>query len=93
LHLYKKLIVFAAVLYQTYPNPKNALAKDVFVSLIGVASSAVQHSTLIHSWRRNEIGIFLFVQVIKRCASMKSNAKQIAIFLQCQEASSLHFTA
>ena len=87
----KKLIVVAAVSYQMYPNPTNALATDVFVSLMGVASSAVPHPTLIHSWRRNGIGIFQFVQIIKRCASMKANAKQISIFLQCQEASSLHF--
>jgi hypothetical protein len=87
----KKLIVVAAVSYQTYPNPSNALAKDVFILLMGVASSAVPHPTLIHSWRRNGIGIFLFVQVIKRCASANSDAKQITIFLQCQEASSLHF--
>jgi hypothetical protein len=83
----KKLIVVAAVSYQRYPNPTNALATDVFISLMGVASSAVPHPTWIHSWRRNGIGIFLFVQVFKRCASMKSHAKQIAIFLQCQEAS------
>jgi hypothetical protein len=87
----KKLIVVAAVSYEMYPNPTTALATDVFVSLMGVASSAVPHPTAIHSWRRNGIGIFLFVQVIKRCASMKANAKQISIFLQCQEASSLHF--
>jgi hypothetical protein len=31
------------------------------------------------------------MSVIKRCASMKANAKQISIFLQCQEALSLHF--
>jgi hypothetical protein len=64
----KKLIVVAAVSYQTYPNPSNALATDVFISLMRVASSAVPHPTLIHSWRRNGIGMFLFVQVIKRCA-------------------------
>jgi hypothetical protein len=87
----KKMIVVAAVSYQMYPNPTNALAMDVFVSLMGVASSAVPHPTAIHSWRWNGTGIFLFVQVIKRCASMKANAKQISIFLQCREALSLHF--
>jgi hypothetical protein len=87
----KKLIVVAAVSYQTYPNPSNALAVDVFVSLTGLANSAVPHPILIHSWRRKGIGIFLFVQVIQRCASMKENVKQISISLQCQEASLLHF--
>jgi hypothetical protein len=87
----KKLIVMAAVSYQMYPNPTNALATDVFVLLMSVASSAFPHLTVIHSWRWNGIGIFLFVQVIKRCTSMKANAKQISLFLQCQEASLLHF--
>jgi hypothetical protein len=76
----KKLMVVAAVSYQTYSNPTNALATDVFISLMGVASSAVPHPKLIHSWRRNGIGIFLFVQIIKRCASTKSNAKQSPSF-------------
>jgi hypothetical protein len=49
----RKLIVVAAVLYQTYPNPTNALATDVFVSLMGVATSAVAHPKLIHFWLRN----------------------------------------
>jgi hypothetical protein len=67
----RKLIVVAAVLYQTYPNPTNTLATDEFVSLMGVvASSAVQHPTLIHSWHWNGIRIFLFVQIIKRCAGI-----------------------
>ena len=56
----KKLIFVAAVSYQTYPNPENALTMDVFVSLMGVASAAVPHPTLIHSWHQNGIGIFLF---------------------------------
>ena len=44
----RKLIVVAA-----YPNPTNALATDVFVSLMGVATSAVAHPKLIHFWLRN----------------------------------------
>ncbi len=81
----KKLIVVAAVSYEMYPNPTNALSTDVFVLLMGVASSAVPHPTVIHSWRWNGIGIFLFVQVIKRCASMKANAKQISIFYNAKK--------
>jgi hypothetical protein len=88
----KKLIVVAAVSYQTYKNNHSASSQiDVFVSLLGVASHAVPHPTAIHSWRRNGIGLHLLIQVIKRCAFMTKNAAQIGVFLQCQEAASLHF--
>jgi hypothetical protein len=89
----RKLIVKAAVLYQTYLNPTNALATDVFVSLMGVASSTVPHPTLNHSWRWNGIGIFLFVQIIKCCARTKSNAKRIAIFYSAKKLDCCIFTA
>ncbi len=78
--LCQKIDCGGSCLISNVPNPTNALATDVFVSLMGIASSAVPYPTLIHSWRWNGIGIFLFVQVIKRCAS-----------LQCQEALLLHF--
>jgi hypothetical protein len=89
----KKLIFVAAVSYQTYPNPENALTMDVFVSLMGVASSTVPHPTLNHSWRWNGIGIFLFVQIIKCCARTKSNAKRIAIFYSAKKLDCCIFTA
>ena len=86
----KHLIVVSAVSYQTYPNPNDTSAIDVFVSLMGVAHDKTKCPSQLQAWRRNELGLFMFIQVIKRCASIPKIEK-IAIYLQCQEASSYQF--
>ena len=87
---YSKLIVVSAVSYQTFRSPANKAAMDVFVSLMGVADDKTVCPSQLQAWRRNDLGLFMFIQVIKRCASIPS-VQNIAIYLQCQEASSFQF--
>jgi hypothetical protein len=87
---YSKLIVVSAVSYQTFQSPTDKAAMDVFVSLMGVANDKTICPSQLQAWRRNEFGLFMFIQLIKRCASIPAITK-IAIYLQCQEASSFQF--
>ena len=70
------------------PNDKGTMS--VFLSLLGVTHHATVHPPSIQSWRQNGIGLFMLIQVIKRCACI-SEIASIEVFLQCSEPSALHF--
>jgi hypothetical protein len=78
---YSKSIAVSAVSYQTFQSPTDKAAMDVFVSLMGVANDKTICPSQLQAWRRNEFGLFMFIQVIKRCASIPAITK-IAIYLQ-----------
>jgi hypothetical protein len=80
----------SGVLFQMFRDPKDNNLLSVFLSLLGVTHHSTAHPSSIHSWRRHGVGLFMIIQVIKRCASIKGVTK-IEIFLQCSEPSALHF--
>ena len=86
----ESLKTLAAVSFQMFPDPKNSENMSVFLSLLGVAHHTTAHPPSIPSWRRNGLGLFMLIQVIKRCASVQ-RIKNIEVFLQCSEPSALHF--
>ena len=63
-----------------------------FVLLLGVNHHLTAHNPSIQSWQRNKVGLFMIIQVIKQCASIKGVTK-IELFLQCSEPSAIHFHA
>jgi hypothetical protein len=73
-----------------FRDPNNTNPLSVFLSLLGVSHHLTSHPSSIHSWRCNGVGLFMIIQVIKQCASIKG-ATKIEIFLQCSEPSALHF--
>ena len=84
------LITVSAVSFQMHRDPNDAGLMSVFLSLLGVAHHATAHPPSIKSWRRNGMGLFMLIQVIKRCASIEGVTK-IEIFLQCSEPSAFNF--
>ncbi len=84
------LITVSAVIFQIHHDPNDAGIISVFLSLLGVAHHLTAHPPSIPSWRRNEVGFFMLVQVIKRCASVK-NVKAIEVLLQCSKPSAFPF--
>jgi hypothetical protein len=84
------LITVAGVSFQMFRDPNNTNPLSVFLSLLGVSHHLTAHPSSIHSWRCNGVGLFMIIQVIKQCASIKG-ATKIEIFLQCSEPSALHF--
>jgi hypothetical protein len=84
------LITVSAVSFQMHRNPKDPDRMSVFLSLLGVAHHATAHPPSIKSWRRNGMGLFMLIQVIKRCASIEG-VTRIEIYLQCSEPSAFHF--
>ena len=84
------LITLSAVSFQMFRDPNDNGRISVFLSLLGVTHHATVHPPSIQSWRRNGIGLFMLIQVIKRCASI-SEIEKIEVFLQCSEPSALHF--
>jgi hypothetical protein len=84
------LIAVAGVLFQMFRDPNETNLLSVFLSLLGVTHHSTAHPSSIHSWQRNGVGLFMTIQVIKRCASIKG-VTTIEIFLQCSEPSALHF--
>ncbi|KAI2502413.1 hypothetical protein MHU86_12070 [Fragilaria crotonensis] len=84
------LITVSAVTFQLHRDPNDHGAMSVFVSFLGVTHHLTAHPPSITSWRRNGVGLFMMVQVIKRCASIK-DVKTIEVFLQCSEPSAFHF--
>ena len=84
------LITVSAVSFQMHRDPNDAGMVSVFLSLLGVTHHASPHPPSIRSWRRNGMGLFMLIEVIKRCASIKGVTK-IEIFLQCSEPSAFHF--
>ncbi len=85
------LITLSAVSFQMFRDPNDkGTTMSVFLSLLGVTHHATVHPPSIQLWRRNGIGLFMLIQVIKRCASI-SEIASIEMFLQCSEPSALHF--
>jgi hypothetical protein len=84
------LITLSAVSFQMFCDPNDKGTMSVILSLSGVTHHATVHPPSIQSWRRNGIGLFMLIQVIKRCASILEIAS-IEVFLQCSEPSALHF--
>ncbi len=84
------MITVAAVSFQMHSNPNDAGMMSVFLFLLGVTHHTTAHPPSITSWRRNGVGLFMLIQVIKRCASI-DNVTRIKVFLQCSEPSAFHF--
>ncbi|KAI2494902.1 hypothetical protein MHU86_19620 [Fragilaria crotonensis] len=80
----------SAVSFQMHRDPIDAGNMSVFLSLLGVTHHSTNHPPSIQSWRRNGVGLFMLIQVIKRCASV-DDVKKIEVFVQCSEPAAFHF--
>jgi hypothetical protein len=88
----KSLITVSAVSFQMFRDPNDAKNMSVFLSLLGVTHHSTPHPPSLQSWRRNGVGLFMIIQVIKRCASIVG-VEKIELFLQCSEPAAFNFYA
>ena len=84
------LITVSGVSFQMFCDPNDTNLMSVFLSLLGVTHHSTAHPLSIQSWQHNGVGLFMIIQVIKRCASITGVTK-IELFLQCSEPSAIHF--
>ena len=64
------------------------------ISWLLVAKHETQHSPQINGWRRQGLGLFALICMIKHCYVVdrpKQDAPMLDIYLQCYEASAFHF--
>jgi hypothetical protein len=84
------LITVAAISFQMFRDPINKETMSVFLSLLGVTHHSTAHPLCLKSWRRNGIGLFMLIQVIKRCLSVEG-VTSVDVYLQCSEPSAFFF--
>ncbi len=85
------LITVSGVSFQMFCDPNDTNLMSVFLSLLGVTHHSTAHPPSKQSWQRNGVGLFMIIQVIKQCASIKGVSK-IELFLQCLvEPLAIHF--
>jgi len=88
----KSLITVSAVSFQMFRDPNDAKNMSVLLSLSGVTHHSTPHPPSLQSWRHNGVGLFMIIQVIKRCASIVG-VEKIELFLQCSEPAAFNFYA
>ena len=84
------LITLTALSFQMFCNPNETGMMSLFLSVLGVTHHATVHPPSMQLWQQNRIGLFMLIQVIKRCA-YNLDIDRIKVFLQCSEPSALHF--
>ena len=90
-YLMRGVKVIAAITFRRCMDEEEKTNVSCAVSWLLIARHDTVHPSEINGWRRQGLGLFMFMCMIKHCYVVGSKADLVNIYLQCVEAKALNF--